>query len=348
MTQTPSPSSSPTASNRDLASYTGVERAAIILLSLGEHAQTIWKLLDEEEVKEIGHAMSSLGVVPAVTVEALIMDFVEKLSVSGSIMGSFEQTQKLLAAMFPKDRVDSLMEEIRGPAGRKIWDKLANVDEVLLANYLKNEYPQTVAVVLSKIKSSHAAKVLANLPEEFATECVLRMLRMEPVHRDMLEKIEKTLSVEFMSSLARSSRKNPQEAVAEIFNSFDRQTETRFFAALEERHRDSAEQIRALMFVFEDLKRLDAGGVQTVLRQADKGDLAMALKGASDELRNLFLSNMSERGAKLMREDMAALGPVRLREVDQSQSRIVELVKDLAARGEIEVSEAEDEDELIH
>lgn len=328
--------------------FTGVEKAAIILLSLGENAERIWTLLDEDEVKEIGHAMSTLGVVPAATVEALIVDFVKKLSTSGSLMGTYEQTQKLLLSMFPKDRVEHLMEEIRGPAGRNIWDKLANVNEVLLASYLKNEYPQTVAVVLSKIKAQHAAKVLAHLPEEFATECVMRMLRMEPVHRDVLEKIENTLRIEFMSNLARTSRRNPHEMMAEIFNNFDRQTETRFLSSLEERYRESAEQIRALMFVFEDLRRLDTGGVQTVLRQADKADLALSLKGASDELRNLFLSNMSERAAKLMKEDMAAMGPVRLRDVDQAQTRIVELVKDLAARGEIVVSEGEAEDELIY
>jgi flagellar motor switch protein FliG len=328
--------------------FTGVEKAAIILLSLGENAERIWTLLDEDEVKEIGHAMSTLGVVPAATVEALIVDFVKKLSTSGSLMGTYEQTQKLLLSMFPKDRVEHLMEEIRGPAGRNIWDKLANVNEVLLASYLKNEYPQTVAVVLSKIKAQHAAKVLAHLPEEFATECVMRMLRMEPVHRDVLEKIENTLRIEFMSNLARTSRRNPHEMMAEIFNNFDRQTESRFLTSLEERYRESAEQIRALMFVFEDLRRLDTGGVQTVLRQADKADLALSLKGASDELRNLFLSNMSERAAKLMKEDMAAMGPVRLRDVDQAQTRIVELVKDLAARGEIVVSEGEAEDELIY
>jgi flagellar motor switch protein FliG len=338
----------PSTAASGIDAYTGVEKAAIILLSLGEHAEHIWRLLDEDEVKEIGHAMSTLGVVPAAVVESLIVDFVKKLSTSGSLMGSYEQTQKLLLAMFPKDRVEVLMEEIRGPAGRNIWDKLANVNEVLLASYLKNEYPQTVAVVLSKIKAQHAAKVLAHLPEEFASECVMRMLRMEPVHRDVLEKIENTLRIEFMSNLARTSRRNPHEMMAEIFNNFDRQTESRFLTALEERYRESAEQIRALMFVFDDLRRLDAGGVQTVLRQADKADLALSLKGASDELRNLFLSNMSERAAKLMKEDMASMGPVRLRDVDQAQSRIVELVKDLAARGEIVVSEGDSEDELIY
>jgi flagellar motor switch protein FliG len=338
----------PEADSRALAQYTGVEKAAIILLCLGEHADRIWQQLDEEEIKELGHAMSTLGLVPSQIVETLIVEFVRKFSSSGSILGSYEQTQKLLGQIFPKDRVSALMEEIRGPAGRNIWDKLANVNEVLLASYLKNEYPQTVAVVLSRIKAQHAAKVLAHLPDEFATECVMRMLRMEPVHRDVLEKIENTLRIEFMSNLARTSRRNPHEMMAEIFNNFDRQTEARFINALEERYRESAEQIRALMFVFEDLRRLDPSGVQTLLRKADKADLIVALKGASDEVRTLFLSNMSERAAKIMRDDMQAMGPVRLKDVDAAQAKVVELAKQLATDGEIVIAESNDEDELIY
>ena len=151
------------------------------------------------------------------------------------------------------------MEEIRGPAGRTMWDKLGNVNEAVLANYLKNEYPQTVAVVLSKIKSEHAARVLAALPEDFALECVSGMLRMEPVQREILDKIEQTLRTEFMSNLARTSKRDSHEMMADIFNTFDRQTEARFIAALEERNREAAERIRALMFVFEDLSKLDPG-----------------------------------------------------------------------------------------
>src|SRR5918912_699338 len=125
---------------------------------------------------------------------------------------------------------------------------LGNVNEAVLANYLKNEYPQTVAVVLSKIKSEHAARVLSSLPEDFALECVMRMLRMEPVQREILDKIEQTLRTEFMSNLARTSKRDSHEMMADIFNAFDRQTEARFITALEERNREAAERIRALMF----------------------------------------------------------------------------------------------------
>lgn len=345
---TPADLPEPASAKVDLSRYSGPEKAAIVLMSLGDDAKKLWTVLDEEEIKEVSQAMASLGMVPSIVVEAVVHEFVQKLSGAGAVMGSIEQTQRMLNGILPKEKVDALMEEIRGPAGRNIWDKLANVNEAVLASYLKNEYPQTVAVVLAKVRPEHAAKVLAELPEDFAAECVVRMLAMEPVQKDILEKIETTLRTEFMSNLARTSKRDSHELMAEIFNNFDRQTEGRFVAALEEKNRDSADRIRALMFVFEDLGRLDAGGVQTLLRAVDKSDLALALKGASDALRTLFFSNMSERGGKLLKEDMAAMGPVRLKDVDAAQTRMVATAKDLAARGEIVLSDGKAEDELIY
>jgi flagellar motor switch protein FliG len=332
----------------DVNRLTGPEKAAVVLLALGEEHALIWQALDEEEIKEVSQAMASLGTVSAAAVEALLIEFVSGLSGTGAIMGSFEQTQKLLAAFLPPEKVDNLMEEIRGPAGRTMWDKLGNVNEAVLANYLKNEYPQTVAVVLSKVKAEHAARVLAALPEDFALECVTRMLRMEPVQREILDKIEQTLRNEFMSNLARTSKRDSHEMMADIFNNFDRQTEGRFIAALEERNRESAERIRALMFVFEDLGKLDPGGVQTLLRGVEKDQLGLALKGASDGLREMFFSNMSERAAKIMRDDMESMGPVRLRDVDQAQMAMVQVAKDLAAKGEIMLAGSGGDDELIY
>ncbi len=332
----------------DVRRLAGPEKAAVILLSLGEDHTRLWEALDEDEIKEISQAMATLGTVQANVVEELLIEFVSGMSGSGAIMGSFEQTQRLLASFMPSDKVEALMEEIRGPAGRTMWDKLGNVNEAVLANYLKNEYPQTVAVVLSKIKPDHASRVLTALPEDFALECVQRMLRMEPVQRDILDKIEQTLRTEFMSNLARTSKRDSHELMADIFNSFDRQTEARFIAALEERNRESAERIRALMFVFEDLARLDPGGIQTLLRAVEKDQLALALKGASDSLRELFFSNMSERASKIMREDMETMGPVRLKDVDTAQMAMVQVAKDLAARGEIMLAGQSGDDELIY
>src|SRR5579872_6444385 len=231
----------------DPSRLSGPEKAAVVLLALGEDHNVLWGALDEEEIKEISQAMAGLGTVTSNVVEDLLVEFVSGMSGTGAIMGSFEQTQRLLASFMPGDKVDGLMEEIRGPAGRTMWDKLANVNEAVLAAYLKNEYPQTVAVVVSKIKPDHAARVLSQLPESFAMEVITRMLRMESVQKDVLEDIERTLRNEFMNNLARTSRRDPHEAMAEIFNNLDRSSESKFMTALEERNRDSAEKIKSLM-----------------------------------------------------------------------------------------------------
>jgi len=328
---------------------TGPERAAVMLLSLGdEYGPHIWQLMDEEEIKEISQVMSNLGSVSSGVVEKLLVDFVSQMSSTGSLMGSYDATERLLQQILDPERVSSVMEEIRGPAGRTMWDKLANVNETVLANYLKNEYPQTVAVVLGKVRPEHAARVLAALPEDFALECVMRMLRMEPVQKDILDKVEQTLRTEFMSNLARTSKRDAHETMAEIFNNFDRQTEGRFLSSLEERNRESSERIKALMFVFEDLNKLDPGGVQTLIRSIEKDKLGLALKGASDTIRDLFFSNMSERAAKIMREDMENMGPVRLKDVDEAQAEIVNIAKDLAAKGEIMLADNKGDDELVY
>ncbi|HMI95573.1 MAG TPA: flagellar motor switch protein FliG [Micropepsaceae bacterium] len=338
-----------TAIKEDIRALTGPERAAIFLLSLGEElGAKLWQMMDEDEIKEISQLMSTLGTVSATLVEKLLIEFVSQMSSTGSLMGSYESTERLLTRFMPDAKVGEIMEEIRGPAGRTMWDKLGNVNESVLANYLKNEYPQTVAVVLTKIKPEHAARVLASLPEEFALEVVQRMLRMESVQKDILDKIEQTLRVEFMSNLARTAKRDAHEMMAEIFNNFDRQTESRFLTSLEERSRDAAERIKALMFTFEDLGKLDPGSIQTLLRHVEKDKLGLALKGATDSLRDVFFSNMSERAGKILREDMESLGPVRLKDVDEAQMRMVNVAKDLANKGEIMIASKQGEDELIY
>jgi flagellar motor switch protein FliG len=333
----------------DYRTLSGAEKAALMLLSVGEdNAAKLFALMDDEEIREISQTMANLGTVSSSLVERLFIEFADQISSTGSLVGTYESTERLLMKVMDKSRVDAIMEEIRGPAGRTMWDKLGNVNEQVLANYLKNEYPQTVAVVLSKIKSEHAARVLSLLPEAFAMEVIMRMLRMEAVQKDILDDVERTLRSEFMTNLARTSRRDAHEMMADIFNNLDRSTESRFITALEERNRDGAERIKALMFTFEDLGKLDPGAVQTLLRVIDKDKLPLALKGASDDLRDLFFSNLSERAGKMLREDIAAMGPVRLRDVDEAQMAMVALAKDLAARGEIVISDKRGEDELVY
>lgn len=335
--------------NTSIEQMTGPQRAAVILLVLGEeHGRTIWQEFDDDEIRIITRAMAELGTVDADEVERLMLDFVGKLSSAGAVTGSFDRTISLLEKILPSDQVALIMEEIRGPAGRNMWQKLGNIDASVLANFLKNEYPQTIAVILSKIRPDHAANVLRNLPNDLSIEVVGRMLRLESVQKEALDHIENTLRTEFVSTLTQTRRRDPHEMMAEIFNGFDRQTEIRFLSALDASNQEAAERIRALMFTFEDLAKLDPAGLQTLMRQVDKDVLARALKGASQPMREFFFGAMSQRAAKNMQDDMEGLGPLRLKEVDEAQTRLVQMTKDLADKGEIVLSKGNSEDELVY
>ncbi len=329
-------------------SYSGAQKTAILILAVGDlMGGKIFALLHEEEIREVSKAMVQLGPIPAIVVEELCNEFSNGVSNATGLVGGSDVTERLLLKSLPADRVAQIMEEIHGPAGRTMWDKLGNVDEDVLANYLKNEYPQTVAVVISKVRPEHAAKVLAALPETFSTEVVMRLLRMEAVQKDVLDGVEHTLRSEFMSNLARTAKRDPHEQMATIFNSLDRKTEARFLGALERRDQEAADRIRALMFTFDDLGRIPAQGIQILLRSVQKDRIAMALKGATTEMKDLFFRNLSERAGKMLREEIESLGPVKVRDVDDSRAELVRVAKDLAAQGKIDVKQAS-EDEVVY
>lgn len=333
----------------DYRTLTGKEKAAIFLLALGEeHTARLFEFMDEEEIMEISTTMAALGKVSSTVIERLFVDFAEQMSSTGSLVGTLDSTERLLQKVLNKEKVDTIMEEIRGPAGRTMWEKLGNVNEEVLSNFLVKEYPQTVAVVMSKIQPDHAARVMALMPQGFAMEVIHRMLRMESVQKEVLDDVEKTLRTEFMSNLARGQRRDSHEMMAEIFNNLDRQVETRFMQGLEESEPTAAEKIRSLMFTFEDLGKLDPSSMQALIRAIDKEKLPLALKGATETLRDLFFSNMSERAAKILREDMGSLGPVRLKDVEDAQQYVVNVTKDLESRGEIRVATGKEEDEIIY
>jgi flagellar motor switch protein FliG len=327
----------------------GPEKAAIFLLSLGEeYSAKVFEKMAQDEILELSQTMATLGQVGSATVEKIFIEFVDQMSTSGSLIGSYDTTERLLRQVLGDDKVGTIMDEIRGPAGRTMWDKLGNVNEEVLASYLKNEYPQTVAVVLTKIRSDHAARVITHLPEGFALEVITRMLRMESVQKEVLDDIERTLREEFMTTLARTQRRDSHELMAEIFNNMDRAKEARFMEILEDRNKDAADKIRSLMFTFEDLIRVDPMGIQTILRNIDKEKLPVALKGASEPMKELFFGNMSERAVKIMKEDMGAMGPVRLRDVEEAQQHIVAVAKTLSDKNEIALVDKNAQDEMIY
>ena len=332
----------------DQSQLTGAERAAVVMLSVGEESgKLLWETFDDDELREITLAISNLGSVTSEVVEGVLYDFVTNLSSTGSITGSMDSAKRFLKNILPEDKVAHILDDIRGPAGKTMWDKLANVNERTLAGYLRNEHPQTVAVILSRIEPEHSAKVISALPALMAEDVMNRMLALGPVQKDVLDQIEQTLRTEFMAALSRGNEKDVHELMAEIFNHFDRPSERRFMETLEVKNPTAAEKIKSLMFVFEDLTRLDSADIQILLRHLDKSVLATALKGADDEMQTLFFTNMSERASKILRDDIEIMGPVRVREVDQAQSKIVEVAKNLADEGEIYLSKTND-DEVIY
>lgn len=332
----------------ELKRFTGPQRAAALMLALGkDHGAPIWDQLTNEEIKELSATIAGLGRVPSAVVEHLLVVFSGEVASMASLHGSYETTERLLAGMLPDDRVREIMEDIRGPSGRTMWDKLSNVSETLLAGALKQEYPQTVAVILSKLRPDHAARVAAELPREFAVDVITRMLRMDSVQKEVISEVEATLKSEFMTNLSRSQKRDPHEAMAELFNSLDRSTEEALLSALDERVPESAERIRALMFTFEDLGNLLPAAISVIVRSADKRQMALALKGAPSELKDVFFAEMTARASKLLRDEMASMGPVRARDCEEAQAALVRLAKDLADRGDIMLVDPKSDDAII-
>lgn len=320
----------------------GVQKAAILMMALGEeNCSRLFEQMHEEEIREISSAMAQLGVVSSEVVEKVCHEFSQGLGSAEGVIGDLESTEKLLRNALPANQAAAIMEEIRGPAGRTMWDKLGNVSEIVLANYLKNEYPQTVSVILSKIKPSHSAKVLALFPEDFSLDIMLRMLKMETVQKNAIQSIEKTLRSEFVSNVSRGRGRNSHEILADIFNNFDRHIEGRFMTALEERSQDDADQVKSLMFTFEELVNLSSESLIILLNQVPRESLPLALKGASDKLRQAFLTSMSERAGRILIDEIDDLGPVRVKDVDVAQNQILAVAKDLVDRGEIDLIDQE-------
>jgi len=333
---------------KEFAKLSGPEKAAIMMFAIGDdYAGKMVTMLDEDEIRELTQAMSSLGPVEARVVERLFVDFANQISGGGSVVGTLSATQKLLSKILDPSQVETIMQDISGPSGRTVWEKIGNVSDAVLANWLRNEYPQTVAVVLAKVRPDQSARVIGLLPESLSRDVVVRMLRMEQISREVLDDVEKTLRNEFMATLSRTQKKDPHENMAEIFNNLDRGNLNRLMATIEELAPDSAEKVKSLMFTFEDLMKLGNSDIQAILREVDKDALAIALKGASEEQRKHFFASMSERAVKLLREEIEGMGPVRVRDVDEAQMRVVSVAKELIARGVIELPEEGDGNEMI-
>lgn len=323
----------------------GMEKAALFMLVAGEeYARLLYDRLKLDEIKEITVAMSALGRISSDDVETLLREFKSIIGAGAGVVGSIDTVKQFLSQILDEDKVNLIMKDIGGPAGGNIWEKLGKVDETILATFLKNEYPQTIAVVLSKLRTDHAARVMSLLPKDTTMEAMMRMLRLETVQEEIMTDVEDLLRAEFVLNASGARLPDQHEVLAEIFNHFDRASEATFMGMLEERNKEAAELVRALMFTFDDLIKLDGPSVQILLRNVNNAKLGLALKGAKEELRELFLNNMSERAAKILREDMENMGPVRLRDVEEAQGEIVGATKTLVDSGEIMIAGDNDDD----
>lgn len=327
----------------------GLKNAAIFMLAIGEdRAAQMFALMDDTEIRDVSREMAMLGRISSEDIERVMNEFTSSVASGGDLIGSLAATERILKTFLPEEQVGEILEEMRGPAGRTMWEKLSNVSEDILATYLKNEYPQTVAVIMSKIKPMHAARVLATLPEDFAYEVMERILLIDNIPREVVDTVEETLRSEFMKNLALRNKRDTHEMLAEIFNNFDRTNETKFMEMLEKHRSEDAERVRSLMFTFEDLLKTDDRGMQTIMRDVDKDQLAIALKGANEEIKEKFLQNMSERAAKIMQEDMQSMGPIKIADVEAAQQNIVTTAKALVDSGEVVLATDEDEEDLVY
>lgn len=339
-------SAQPVAGSLEL--MTGAQRAAALLMLLGEEdGKAIWSELTDAEIKQVCLAMADLGPVKGDTVAEIAESFVADLAGPGAVLGSLAEAQALLARVVPEGRATAIMTEMKGSPNRQVWRRLGEVPADALAGFLRDEYPQTIAVILSQLNSELGGRVLALLPEPTAVEVIDRTLRLGDVRPDALAHIEDMIERELLSRGPGKPRRDLYEVMAERFDAFDRPTEARVLAALEEADRDSAQRIREKMLTFEDLLKLDAAGIQTLMRGIDKDVLGRALKGATEAVRAFFLANMSTRAAKNLQEEMETLGPIRMKDVDEAQSRIVQVTKALAKAGEIRIPKSRADEDLV-
>jgi flagellar motor switch protein FliG len=325
-----------------LNGLSGPEKVAILMLAVGKtHAAKLLERFEEEEQKEVVRAMMTVGLVSGDMVERLLGTFLTRMS-SSEVFGSVAQAEQILLSTFPMERVKQMLDELRGTAGRSIWDKLQAVPEAQLSLFLRAESPQTAAFVVTKLPTAQAARVLQQLPPVLAEDIVKRIVNLTPLAKPVVDDVERVLRTEFLTNVGQNRMADNHGLVAEIFNQLDHELERAMFTALDRDMPESAERIRSLMFTFNDLRNIDDAGIQMLMREIPPGALPLALKGAQPEMVDVFMRNMAERAARMMREEIAGMPRVRLRDVEDARRQIVTICKDLMSRGEITATSEDD------
>jgi flagellar motor switch protein FliG len=325
------------------------EKAALTLLSLGkELAAQVMQNLNEQEVKRISRAFMSVSEVDRETQFDISQEFRRMLRAGDTMLVDGREFAKdVIASAFGETAGEGLIEYITGAKKEPISSIVAEVPEKILQGFIAAEHPQTVAFLMTKMNPDQAANVLTHMNEEMQTDVLIRISNLNNVKADVVDEVREVLRSQLRSSDLQEEEIGGPKSAADILNFVDRNNEERIITEIEEMFPDLAEQIRNLMFTFEDVKKIDDRGVQTVLKDVPREQLVLSLKTASPDLKDLIFRNVSQRAAEMIKEDLEALGPVKLKDVEKAQQGIVDVVRKLEAEGKIVIGGGGAEDQMV-
>lgn len=347
MAQLPSTKMQKTKDNETMAPIPGPVKAAILLLALGEeNGAMVWDMLDVDEVKKVSAIMARLGSIKTDTLNDIARNFLDEVN-SSTLSGDALATEKILMNSLPRTKAKAILQELRSPENPTLWQKLSVINADIIAKYLRNEYPQIAAVILARFDPDFAAKILAQFPTDIATDLIHRIVKIETIDDQALKLIEESLTQEFALDGKFNSGVDQIEKISKIFNFLDKKAETRILSSLDDLNSQMSQKLRALLFSFDDLTKMNPTSAQVLIRSIDREVLIKALKGATKSSREFFFSRMSQRAARALQDEIEILGPIRLKDVDEAQRIIVNLAKDLAAKGEIVLASNSTDDEMV-
>ncbi len=320
--------------------YSKKRKAAALLLAIGEeNAAKILRKLNEYELHALSNEMALLGELSPKEIDEIANEFLKELGEEHSIGVGIDNIKNILEKAFGKEKAAELIKKVGTPLSKQPFYTLLNVDPKMIANFIKSEHPQTIAVILAHLDPQQAAKTLSFLPESLQPDVILRIAKLETVSPEVVKELEDALEEEVKSAGGTESHQvGGIEPVAEIMNNVPKEVEEKVMAEIEEKEPELAEEIRRKMFVFEDLIHVDDRGIQTILKEVSNEDLLLALKAASDQVKEKIFSNMSKRAAEMIKEDLETMGPVRLSDVEQAQQNIIQVARRLADEGKIVIA----------
>ncbi len=324
---------------------TGPKKAAILLLALGEDgAADVMKNLEEAEIQQVGYYMSRFTDVSPEELDIVLEEFYRNSVMADegvNISSSPDFVKNALTKALGADRAKELSDNLGAGEEEAGLEALRYAEPIMIANYIRTEHPQTIALILSYLKNAEqSSAVLRDLPESLQADILYRMAVIESIPPGVISEMNEVLTEEMKTAGSMATSVGGVEPVAEILNSVDKATETRILSSIEETNPDLAEQIRELMFTFEDMALIDAKQMQLVMKDVDQADMVLALKTASDAVKELIFSSMSSRAAEMVREDLENLGPAKLSDVEASQQKIIKVVKKLEEAGTIIIAGA--------